>query len=167
MDLWEALRERRSVRGFKAGELPREKIEKVLEAARIAPSAANCQPWHFYVVTDAAKRESLAAAYSKEWCWGAPAVIIACARPGDAWRRNDGVNYAWVDVAIAFDHLTLAAHAEGLGTCWIGAFKPEVLRKALDIPAKFEPVAMTPLGVPLAEGKATERKSLDEITSWL
>ncbi len=167
MELWEALRTRRSIRSFKSEPLKRERIEKVLDAARIAPSAANRQPWHFVVVTDAAKRESLAGAYGKEWCWGAPAVIVACARPGDAWRRNDGANYSWVDVAIAFDHLTLAAHAEGLGTCWIGAFKPDVLRQLLDIPAELEPVAMTPLGVPEAASKPTGRKSLEEISTWL
>ena len=167
MDLWEALRTRRSIRGYDPQPIPRETIEKVLDAARIAPSAANRQPWHFYVITDAPKREQLAAAYGKEWCWCAPAVIVACARPGDAWRRGDGVNYAWVDVAIAFDHLTLAAHAEGLGTCWIGAFKPEALREVLDIPAELEPVAMTPLGVPEDEGRPTERKPLEEMTTWL
>jgi len=167
MDLWEALRTRRSIRGFKPDAVPRERIEKVLEGARIAPSAANRQPWHFIVVTDAGKRKALSAAYGKEWCWGAPAVIVACARPELAWKRGDGINYSWVDVAIAFDHLTLAAHAEGLGTCWIGAFKPDELRRVLELPAELEPVAMTPLGVPEKEGKPTERKPLDEITTWM
>jgi nitroreductase len=167
MELWEALRTRRSIRGYKPEPLPREKIEKVLEAARIAPSAANRQPWHFYVVTDEARRKSLAAAYGKEWCWGAPAVIVACARPGEAWKRGDEANYCWVDVAIAFDHLTLAAHAEGLGTCWVGAFKPGPLREALEIPADLEPVAMTPLGVPDKPGKPPERKALENIVTWV
>jgi nitroreductase len=167
MDLWEALRTRRSIRAYAPDAPPRETVEKVLDAARIAPSAANRQPWHFYVVTDAARRESLKEVYSKEWCWGAPAVIVACARPGEAWQRNDGTNYAWVDVSIAFDHLTLAAHAEGLGTCWVGAFKPDVLRRLLEIPAELEPVAMTPLGFPAAEGKPPVRKAPGEIATWM
>ncbi len=167
MDLWEALRTRRSIRGYDPDPLPRELIEKVLDAARIAPSAANRQPWHFYVVTDDGKRRSLEEAYGKEWCWSAPAVIVACARPGEAWKRGDGVNYSWVDVAIAFDHLTLAAHVEGLGTCWIGAFKPDVLRRLLEIPADLEPVAMTPLGRPARGGRTPERKALGQITTWI
>jgi nitroreductase len=167
MDLWEALRTRRSIRAYKSDAPPREAVERVLDAARIAPSAANRQPWHFYVVTDAARRESLKEAYSKEWCWGTPVVIVACARRDEAWQRNDGTNYSWVDVAIAFDHLTLAAHAEGLGTCWIGAFKPEVLRRLLEIPAELEPVAMTPLGFPAEEGKPPVRKAPDEIVTWM
>ncbi len=167
MDLWAALRTRRSIRAYEPDPVPREVIEKVLEAARIAPSAAHRQPWHFYVVTDAARRESLKAAYGKKWFWGAPACIAACARPGAAWKRGDGAGYAWVDVAIAFDHLTLAAHAEGLGTCWIGAFKPAALRELLEIPAELEPVALTPLGYPAEEGRFKERKPLGEITTWL
>lgn len=167
MELWEALRTRRSIRAYKSDPVPQEVIEKVLEGARIAPSAANRQPWHFFVVTDPARRESLKAAYSKEWFWGAPALIAACARPGEAWKRNDGASYAWVDVAIAFDHLTLAAHAEGLGTCWIGAFKPAELRRLLGVPQDLEPVALTPLGYPAEEGEPRERKPLDGIVSWV
>ena len=167
MDLWEALKGRRSIRSFKPDELSRDLMEKVLEGARVAPSAANRQPWHFFVITDPARRESLKEAYGKDWCWRAPAVVVACARPGEAWKRGDGVNYSYVDVAIAFDHLTLAAHAEGLGTCWIGAFKPEVLRGLLELPEELEPVAITPLGYPSGEGSGTVRKSLDEIVTWI
>jgi nitroreductase len=167
MELWQALRERRSIRAYRPDPVSRETIAKVLEAARIAPSAANRQPWHFYAVTDPARREALKEAYGKEWFFGAPAVLAACARPAEAWKRGDGANYAWVDVAIAFDHLTLAAHAEGLGTCWIGAFKPEVLRRLLAIPAELEPVALTPLGYPAKAATPTERKPLGEIVTWI
>lgn len=167
MDLWEALKTRRSVRSYKTDPVPREKVERVLEAARIAPSAANRQPWHFFVVTDAGKRAALKEAYGKEWCSSAPVVIVACARPKDAWKRSDGVNYAFVDVAIAFDHLILAACAEGLGTCWVGAFKPAELRRVMNLPADLEPVAMTPLGFPAEEPKPTARKEPGQIVTWM
>lgn len=167
MDLFEAIRTRRSIRAYKPDALPKALIEKVLDAARLAPSAANRQPWRFFVITDPAKRVALKVAYSREWFLNAPAVVVACAEPGKAWRRSDGVNYASVDVAIAFDHLTLAARAEGLGTCWIGAFKPAELRAVLGLPAELEPVAMTPLGWPAEELKPTERRKLDEVVTWL
>jgi len=167
MDLWEAIRTRRSIRAYKPDPVPRALAEKVLEAARLAPSAANRQPWHFLVVTDAARRAALKEAYAKEWFYTAPVIVVACARPGAAWKRSDGVNYAAIDVAIAFDHLTLAAWAEGLGTCWIGAFKPAELKRALALPADLEPVAMTPLGYPAEEPRAPERKGLGEIVTWI
>jgi nitroreductase len=167
MELWEAIRTRRSVRAYRPEPVPRELVIKVLEAARLAPSAANRQPWHLYVVTDAARREALRAAYEKDWLWKAPVVIVACMRPGTAWKRGDGLGYASVDAAIAFDHLTLAAWAEGLGTCWVGAFKPDALRRALELPNDVEPVVMTPLGYPAETKPATARKALDEIVTWL
>ncbi|HOX07317.1 MAG TPA: nitroreductase family protein [Planctomycetota bacterium] len=167
MDIWKAIATRRSVRAYRPDPLPRAVVEKVLDAARLAPSACNLQPWHFYAVTDAGQRAGLKAAYGKDWLVQAPVVIVACSRPGKAWKRSDGVNYAAVDVAIAFDHLTLAARAEGLGTCWIGAFKPAELRRALAIPDDLEPVAMTPLGYPAEEPASPPRKNLAEIVSWV
>jgi len=167
MDLWEAIRTRRSIRAYKPDPVPRALVEKVLEAARLAPSAANRQPWHFFVVADAGRRAALREAYGKEWFYTAPVIIAACARPGAGWKRADGASYAAVDVAIAFDHLTLAARAEGLGTCWIGAFEPAELRRILELPAELEPVALTPLGFPAEDGRFNARKPLDEITTWL
>jgi nitroreductase len=96
----------------------------------------------------------------------APVIICACAKPGDAWQRGDGKNYADIDLAIAMDHLVLAAAAEGLGTCWIGAFKPDALRQILELPPQEEPVALTPLGHPAHEPKATPRKPMDELTEY-
>jgi len=147
--------------------LPRDTITRVLEAARLAPSACNKQPWHFFVVLDPAERAALKAAYNQDWFCRAPAIIVACAKPKQAWKRIDDVSYAWVDIAIAFDHLTLAAHAEGLGTCWIGAFKPAEVRRCLNLPDDMEPVAMTPLGIPAEPGNPPQRKPLSEITTWL
>lgn len=166
MEFYEVVRRRRSVRAYRPDPVEEEKLERVLEAARLAPSAANRQPWHFLVVRDAALRARLLEAYSQEWFAAAPAIICACARPSEAWRRGDDKSYADVDVAIAMEHLVLAAAAEGLGTCWIGAFKPDVLREVLALPAELEPVALTPLGYPDQEPHATPRKPLDEIVEY-
>jgi nitroreductase len=143
-------------------------LERILDAARLAPTAANRQPLHFYVVRDAAVRASLKEAYGQQWFVDAPVIVCACARPGTAWTRSDGKNYADIDVTIAMDHLVLAATAEGLGTCWIGAFKPDALRRILGIPPELEPVAMTPLGRPADEAPPgpKPRKDLAELVEY-
>ena len=118
------------------------------DAARVAPSAKNRQPFHFYVIRSGEVRAKLKEAYAGDWFVEAPIIVCICARPAQGFSRADGKNYADIDAAIAFDHLTLAAAAEGLGTCWIGAFDPGAARRVLEIPEDLEPVAMTPLGVP-------------------
>ena len=166
MELYEALKARGSVRAYRPDPVEEEKLQRVLEAARIAPSAANRQPWHFYVVREPETRAELMQAYAQKWFVEAPVIICACTRPEEAWQRRDDKNYADVDLSIAMDHLILAATAEGLGTCWIGAFKPEKLREVLAIPPQLEPVALTPLGYPASEPKPTTRKSLDQIVEY-
>ena len=166
MDFYEVVRQRRSVRAYRTDPVEEEKLERVLEAARLAPSAANRQPLQFYVVRDKGLRARMLEAYSQQWFVDAPVIICACARPAEAWQRVDGKNYADVDVTIAMDHLILAATAEGLGTCWIGAFKPERLRELLELPPDLEPLAMTPLGYPDAQPSPTPRKTLDELVDY-
>lgn len=149
---------RRSVRAYRADAVPDELLEQVLEAARRAPSACNRQPWRFVVVRDEAHRRLLGTAYSREWFWRAPVLIAVCVVPAEAWvRPHDGKNYAFVDGAIAMDHLTLAAADAGLGTCWIGAFDPETVRQVLHLPDGVEVVAMTPLGFPAEEEERRPR----------
>jgi nitroreductase len=152
-----------SVRAYEPAPVPEESLAAVLEAGRLAPSAANKQPWHFVVVRDAARRQELGAAYGREWFWKAPAIIVVCVEPAKAWVRADGKNYADVDGAIAMDHMTLCAADLGLGTCWIGAFDTARLRRVLGLPAGVEPVAMTPLGKPAEPVRAKSRKALKEI----
>lgn len=144
---------------------------RVLEAARLAPSAANRQPWSFIVVTDPKVKESLRSAYDKDWFISAPVIIVACAFPERAWVRRDGLvrreKYWKVDVAIAIQNLVLAAWAEGLGTCWIGAFREKEVKRVLGIPPNVRVVAMTPLGYPTEEkGSITDRKPLEEIVHY-
>lgn len=166
MEFHDVVRSRRSIRAYRSDPFEEEKLERILEAARRAPSAANRQPVYFYVIRDEEARSSLLEAYSQQWFANAPVIICACSRPDEAWRRSDGKSYADVDLAIAMDHLILAATAEGLGTCWIGAFKPEPLRRVLDIPDELEPVALTPLGYPDEEPAERPRKDLDEIVEY-
>ncbi len=167
MDFHDVIRNRHSIRAYESRPVEEQKLRRVLEAVRLAPSAANRQPYVFYVIREENRRAGLLKAYSQEWLAKAPIVICACARPGEAWQRVDGKCYADVDVSIAMEHLVLAAAAEGLGTCWIGAFVPNRLREALELPDDLEPVALTPLGYPAQEATGTPRKSLEEIFRFI
>jgi nitroreductase len=158
--------QRKSIRAYKKDPVPAAVLEEVLEAGRLAPSAVNFQPWRFIVLTEASERRKAAAAYPKEWFAQAPAIIVICARPAAAWSRCDGVNYAFVDCAIAADHMTLCAAEHGFGTCWIGAFDPAVLRKELELPAELEPVAMLLLGIPAEAGRPKNRKPSQETVQY-
>jgi nitroreductase len=120
------------------------------QALRFAPSACNFQPWHFVLVTDAELRRQLAqASFDQLWMADAPVTVVGCALPRQAYKHMGGYgNSADVDVAIALDHLTLAAVAEGLGTCWIGAFDEKQVKRLLEIPESVKVVALMPLGYP-------------------
>jgi len=167
MDVFEAIRTRRSIRRYQERPVEEEKLSRVLEAARLSPSATNSQPWKFIVVTDPKVKESLRAAYNRDWFISAPVIIVGCALPDKAWVRWDGEEYWKVDVAIAMQSLVLAAWEQRLGTCWIGAFREEEVKKALGIPEDVRVVAMTPLGYPAEEkGPVTDRKPLKEIVSY-
>jgi len=148
MDVYEAIRTRKSVRSYEDRPVEPEKLRRVLEAARLAPSARNDQEWRFVVVTDPEKRKRLAGeASGQHFIAEAPVVIAACAETDGRVMRCGQKSYP-IDVAIAIDHLTLAATAEGLGTCWIGSFDPEAVRRILGIPRSVEVVELLPLGYP-------------------
>jgi nitroreductase len=169
VEVLEIIKERRSIRKYKTKPVENEKINKVLEAARLAPSANNQQPWHFILVTKPEAKESLRAAFKPErqWLMQAPAIIVACADPKKAWKRNDGEEYWKVDAAIAMQNLVLAATELGLGTCWIAVFNEKAVKKALNMPKHIRVVAMTPLGYPDEDkGPVTDRKTLNEIVHF-
>jgi nitroreductase len=149
MDVFKAICTRKSVRTWQARPVEPEKLRRVLEAARLAPSARNVQEWRFVVVTDREKRERLAhEASSEHFMAEAPVIIAACAETDGRIMRCGQRAYP-IDVAIATDHLTLAAVAEGLGTCWIGAFNPAEVRRILGIPDSVQVVELMPLGYPM------------------
>ncbi len=150
MDVLTAIKTRRSVRSYAARPIPPAKLERLRQALRYAPSACNLQPWRFLFVTDVELRRQLArASYDQLWMAEAPLIVVGCGHPRDAYQHMGGYgNSVDVDVAIALDHLTLAAVAEGLGTCWIGAFDEARVKKLLSAPKPVKVVAMTPVGYP-------------------
>ena len=163
MEFYEVLTKRRSIRKYKKAPVEQDRIDRILEAVRIAPSAKNSQPWHFIVIRDEKVKLTLKEAYDKEWFYSAPVIVCVCGEPAKAWVRRDGKSYLDVDVAISFEHLVLAAAAEGLGTCWIGAFDPPVVRRVLGLPDGIEPIALTPIGYPDETPRPFSRKSTAEI----
>jgi len=167
LDVLEAIKNRRSIRSYLDKPVEEEKLMKVLEAARLSPSAVNFQPWNFVVVKENAAKQKMLQAYKRAWFAKAPIIIVACATPQKAWRRSDGEEFWKIDAAIAMQSMVLAATAEGLGTCWIGSFDEKKAKKVLGIPDNVRVVAMTPLGYP-AEKKeqVTERKPLEEIIRY-
>jgi len=166
MDFFKLISKRYSVRAYQSKPVEKEKLQKVLEAANLAPTAANRQPFRLIVIHTRGKEAELKRIYSRDWFLQAPIVICACAVPSEAWSRRDGKDYSEVDTTIAMDHLILAAADLGLGTCWIAAFDPEAAREMLGLPDDVEPVAFTPLGYPADEWKVKKRKDLAVIVRY-
>lgn len=146
MEFMDVVSARKSVRGYAEREVEEEKLAKVLEAARLAPSWANRQCCKYVVVKDKAKIEELAEGINP-WLRQAPVVLAACADPADSGRRN-GMDYYLVDEGISMQQLVLAATDLGLGTCWIGAFDEAEVKKMLEVPENVKVVALTPVGYP-------------------
>ncbi|MBF8265230.1 MAG: nitroreductase [Dehalococcoidia bacterium] len=166
MEFLELVQKRYSVRAYKPDPIDEKKLEQVLEAARLAPTAANKQPFQFLVIRTAGKEAELRRLYDRAWFAQAPVVICACGIPAQAWVRMDGKNYCDVDVAIAMDHLVLAATAIGMGTCWIANFNPAIARQVLALPSGVEPIAFTPLGYPDDPPRPRKRKPLTELVKY-
>lgn len=164
MDVFEAIKNRYSCRSYKAEPIPEDKLKKVLEAARLAPSAHNSQDWKFVVVKDEETRKGVAEAAGQSFIAEAPVVIAAVSLDPEHVMSSGTPAYA-VDLAIAMEHIALEAVEEGLGTCWIGAFDQEEVKEVLNIPESCKVVVLMPLGYPTDKPRAKVRKSLDEITS--
>ena len=167
MDFLELIQKRYSVRAYKQEPVEKEKLQKVLEAARLAPTASNRQPFELIVIETRGREAGLKRIYGREWFVQAPLVVCACARTSEAWTRRDGKNYSDVDTTIAMDHLILAAADLGLGTCWVAAFDPAAAREVLGLPAGVEPLAFTPLGYPADAWKPKKRKPLSDLVRTL
>ena len=166
MEFFDVVKNRYSVRSYKPDPVEDDKLEQVLEAARLAPSAANRQPFQLVVIHTSGREDELRRIYDRPWFVQAPLVICACGIPTQGWVRGDGKRYCDVDVAIAMDHLILAAANLGLGTCWIGAFNPTGTREVLGLPDEAEPIAFTPLGYPDDELRPKKRKPLAELIRY-
>lgn len=166
MEFFEAVKKRYSVRSYRREPVEDHKLQQVLEAVRLAPTADNRQPFEFIVIHTAGKEAELRRIYDRAWFVQAPVIICGCTIPARAWIRQDGKNYCDVDVAIAMDHLVLAATNLGLGTCWIAAFNPDAAREVLGLPDSVEPVAFTPLGYADDQPSQKTRKSLTYIVKY-
>ncbi|MGB9793163.1 MAG: nitroreductase family protein [Thermacetogeniaceae bacterium] len=166
MDVFEAIQTRRSIRAYDRREVEEEKLKRVLEAGRLAPSAVNRQEWKFIVVRDENTRKKLAeAAGGQTFVGEAPVVLVVCGTETEKVMRCGQPAYA-LDCAIALSFMILEAWELGLGTCWIGHFDEKMVKDVLGIPEKARVVAMTPLGYPAESPAARPRKSLDEVVSY-
>jgi len=158
MEFKKVIENRRSIRKYKNTPVPKEKITKILEAARIAPSASNRQPWHFIVVQN---KETIKKLAKQEWAASAPAMIVCLA------DVEESPNWCLNDLGIAVEHMVLAAWDLGLGTCWMGqSNREDLLKDLLGIPDKYRPVVLITLGEADESPAAKQRKSLDSIVSW-
>lgn len=166
MEFSELIKERYSVRSYKPDPVEEEKLQQVLEAARLAPTAANRQPFRLIVIPTAGREADLHRIYGRKWFAQAPLIICACAIPAEGWVRGDGKSYTDVDVAIAMDHLILAATDLGLGTCWIAAFDAAAAREVLELPDGVEPVIFTPLGYPAQQPGSKDRKPVSQLVLY-
>lgn len=151
MEFMDVIIRRKSTRSYEDKNVEDEKLNKIFEAARLAPSWANKQCWNYIVVKNKEKIQKLAAGIINSWMKHAKVIIVACADPKKSGFRN-GMNYYLVDMAISMEHLVLAATNLGLGTCWIGNFNETKVKEILNIPEKIKVVAMTPVGYPSEEG---------------
>ena len=167
MEYSELIAKRYSVRAYRSAQVEDEKLEAVLEAARLAPTAANRQPFQLIVMYTAGREEEIGKIYRRPWFVQAPLVIGVCAISSLAWvRESDRFNARLIDAAIVADHLILAAADLGLGTCWVAAFNVEAARDVMKLPDEAEPVIFTPLGYPADQPGPKTRKPLNELVRY-
>jgi nitroreductase len=167
MDFKDLIQARYSVRAYQTKPVEEEKLNAVLEAARLAPTAANRQPFKILIIRTEGRKEELGRIYGPKWFTQPPLVICICGEAETAWIRNrDQRSYLDVDAAIVMDHLILAAANEGLGTCWIAAFDAEAAREILQIPENLEPLLFTPLGYAADQAKPKQRRPLSELVYY-
>ena len=161
-------RRRYALRNYSSQLVPDEVLRYILEVARMAPSAVNYQPWQFVVVRDGILLQQLRKVYHREWFDTAPCCIVVCGNHNESWHRaSDGKDHCDIDIAIATEHIALAAAECGLGTCWVCNFDIEACAQLLQLPHGIEPMVLMPMGYPVNnEIPEKKRKSIDEIVQW-
>jgi nitroreductase len=172
MQYFDLIRSRESIRNYDpARPVPKEILEKILDAGRLAPSACNYQPWKFLVVSSPLVLEKVRASYNRDWFKEAPHILVVIGLQNQSWNRSyDGYNSIETDVAIALTHIILAAENEGVGTCWIAAYNPIILIEALNLNDNQLVFGITPLGYPKHGFKKSlnkKRKTLEDIVEFL
>ena len=167
MEYSELIAARYSVRAYRPDPVEDEKLQAIVEAARLAPTAANRQPFQLVVMRTAGREEEIGKIYRKPWFVQAPIVIGVCAISSLAWvRESDRFNARIIDASIVADHLILEATNQGLGTCWIAAFNVEAARSVMGLPDEAEPVIFTPLGYPADQPGPKIRKPLRDLVRY-
>ena len=162
LDFFEVVRNRRSIRKYQEKSVEKEKLERILEAARLAPSAMNRQPYQIFIVSNKEILSKISTVCNQDW--KAPVMMVMVSIPKEAWVRDDGEEYWKADAAIAMHQVSLAAYAEGLGTCWIAAFKEKEVKEILGIDSDSRVAFLSPLGYPAEnKGPITNRKTLESI----
>jgi nitroreductase len=167
MDFFDVIEKRYSVRAYRPDPVEDEKLNRILEAARLAPTAVNSQPFQILVIHTAGRQEELRKIYHREWFVQPPLILGLCGIPSAAWVRGyDRRNYMDVDLAIVMDHIVLSATALGLGTCFVAAFNVKAAREILNIPEDIVPLLFTPLGYAADQPPERERKQLNELVRY-
>jgi nitroreductase len=166
MDFFKTIEKRYSVRSYKDKAVEKAKLDKILAAADLAPTAANAQPFKIFISNTSGYEETLDGVYSRDWFVEAPIVLCIASIPEKAWKRHDGKNYHEVDTAIVADHIILAATALGLGTCWIANFDEEKARNFFNIPRYMKPQIITPIGYANDSPTKKIRRKIDELVEY-
>ncbi|AVM51706.1 nitroreductase [Bacteroides zoogleoformans] len=163
MNFLELVKSRYSCRSYQSKNVKQQKLDYIMECVRLAPSACNKQPWKFRVITNENDRKKLARCYNREWFATAPVHIIVSILHDEEWVRADGKHHGNIDIAIAVEHLCLAAAEQGLGTCWVCNFDAELCKKSFDLDENEEAAVLIPIGYPSDEAKEKKRKAAEEI----
>ncbi len=172
MNFYELVAQRESIRSYDPDrKIPEDILRRVLDAGRLAPSAKNGQPWQFILVSSPEMLKEIRSCYHARWFQDATYILIVKGDKNMAWERSsDGYNTLETDLAIAMDHIILAAEYEGLGTCWVAAFSPDLLKKVLRLQENEKVFALTPLGYPPAgftKKCRKMRRPFEDVVSFL
>ncbi len=169
MDFLELTKKRFSARNYKSDKVEQDKIDYIIECARLAPSAVNYQPWHFLVVIGEEQKQKVRQCYNRDWFAKAPLYIAVCVDESEAWvRKSDNKNHADIDAAIATEHICLAATEMGLGSCWVCNFDLDLFRSNFQLPSEKYPVAIISLGyIEKQPEHFSTRKEMAEIVTIL
>ena len=163
MDLLDLVKARYSCRNYQPTPVEKEKLDYILECVRFAPSAVNKQPWVFHIVNSADQKAQLQQCYNRDWFQTASMYIIASILHDEEWVRADGKPHGNIDIAIAVEHLCLAATEQGLATCWVCNFDANLCKELFVLPENEEPAVIIPLGYAADEMKPKNRKTIDQI----
>ena len=164
MNFKELCERRYSCRAYESRPIEAENLEYIQECVRLAPSAVNRQPWKFILVSGQPELGILHECYNREWIRNAPAIVVCCQNRQEAWVRPcDGKNHADIDIAIAVEHLVLAAAEVGLGSCWVCNFDAPLLARTFPLPQDYEAAALVPLGYPAVPATEKKRKPTEDV----